>query len=663
MELSVAHSQPTTLATNRSELSELSEPDAQSQPVPLAADRSEPSGLSEPRIQSDTDSQQELGQEIVADPALRSGQCGSSALGNCVPWTWAKNGDLVAPSSDRIWADLFDTVDSWEKYSQNRASQTDLRPLLRIYYVQKEWTLVFSNSQRHFQFLGFPTSPNMGHAPHNQALLPKPTKWPLRPRGTLEPHDYTLRPNMLDPSTPYRPYIYRLKSDPPPYVSAMCSMNDGIKTPLPYYKELYRRFFADSFTIARDWEIIAEAWKVPGIPPLPTKPHGLEKQYSVQLIEDFIWENPELSLNLLVNYAYDNRGFAEYVMHICFDHLARTYKLELPSFGVDDRWVGAIYRFPLDPDVGSVVDDMIRRGVPVFGVQEYLSWVRRDIIPNRTPESPEASAAADAESAAAMKQWKVDRLQVEERVVHVEIPLIHVSRPDPWHIRPHEGYPGESSRDDEEHSLSYIASRMFGANDMCETHVAILRDLLGPGPWPSAQTYVVPGFRWVYEYGERIKVYDNEEDDPMFSAPKPAASSGVDDDDGMDIFGAIMGNPFDTEFDDTYDGHDEDDDYRREPSPLDPENGDDSAQAENRTRAERAHGKKRGKSRNGKPAQSDFETALMRLWRSSTKEERQCENDARRRAKQAQRAKDYAEADRSRNELEAEFREGRLLLL
>ncbi|KAF9503610.1 hypothetical protein BS47DRAFT_1402254, partial [Hydnum rufescens UP504] len=111
---------------------------------------------------------------------------------------------------------------------------------------------------------------------------------------------------------------------------------------------------------------------------------------------------------------------------------------------------------------------------------------------------------------------------------------------------------------------------MFGANDMCETHVAILRDLLGPGPWPSAQTYVVLGFRWVYEYGERIKVYDNKEDDPTFSAPKPAASSGVGDDDGMDIFGAIMGNPFDTEFDDTYDGHDEDDDYWREPSPLDP---------------------------------------------------------------------------------------------
>jgi hypothetical protein len=119
MEVSVAHSQPTTLATNHSELSELSEPDAQSQPVPLAADCREPRRLSGLHIQS----QQELDKEIAADPALRSRQCGTSSLGNHVPWAWAKNGDLVSPSSDRIWADSFNTVDSWERYSQNCASQ------------------------------------------------------------------------------------------------------------------------------------------------------------------------------------------------------------------------------------------------------------------------------------------------------------------------------------------------------------------------------------------------------------------------------------------------------------------------------------------------------------------------------------------------------------
>jgi hypothetical protein len=119
MEVSVAHSQPTTLTTNRSKLSELSEPDAQSQPMPLATDCSEPTRLSGLHIQS----QQELDEEIAADPALCSGQCGASSLGNHVPWAWAKNGDLVSPSSDRIWADSFDTVDSWETYSQNHASQ------------------------------------------------------------------------------------------------------------------------------------------------------------------------------------------------------------------------------------------------------------------------------------------------------------------------------------------------------------------------------------------------------------------------------------------------------------------------------------------------------------------------------------------------------------
>jgi hypothetical protein len=176
----------------------------------------------------------------------------------------------------------------------------------------------------------------------------------------------------------------------------------------------------------------------------------------------------------------------------------------------------------------------------------------------------------------------------------------------------------------------------------------------------------VPKFHWVYEYGERIKVYNNEEDDPTFSTPKPTASSGVDDNDKMDIFGGIMRNPFNTEFNDTYDSHDENDDYQREPSPLDPgqenamkalilaaENGDNSAWQRIELALKGAHGKKRGKSCNGKPAQSDFETALLRLWRSSTNEQRQCKNDARRHVRQARREKDYAEADRSRRELAA----------
>jgi hypothetical protein len=91
---------------------------------------------------------------------------------------------------------------------------------------------VFSNSQQHFQFLGIPTSPNMEHTPHNQALLPKPTMWPLFPCGILEPHDYTLQPNMLNPSTPYCPYIYCLKSDPLPYCNRVPP--DSGRAPVSY---------------------------------------------------------------------------------------------------------------------------------------------------------------------------------------------------------------------------------------------------------------------------------------------------------------------------------------------------------------------------------------------------------------------------------------------
>ncbi|KAF9515661.1 hypothetical protein BS47DRAFT_1391326 [Hydnum rufescens UP504] len=125
---------------------------------------------------------QELGQEIVADP------CSS-------------NGDLVHRRSDRIWADLFDTVDSLGKVLSKLCIPDKPEPLLRIYYVQKEWTLVVLKYQQHFQFWAS-QHPIWGMPPHNQALLPKPTKWPLRPRGTLEPprlHSLGKYARSLDP--------------------------------------------------------------------------------------------------------------------------------------------------------------------------------------------------------------------------------------------------------------------------------------------------------------------------------------------------------------------------------------------------------------------------------------------------------------------------------
>ncbi|KAF9516238.1 hypothetical protein BS47DRAFT_1360432 [Hydnum rufescens UP504] len=165
---------PLTLAANSSR--------AHFTTVPLATDRSEPSGLSEPRIQFGRHRflNKSLGQGVVADPALRSGQCGSLPLRELVPWTGLKNADLAGTIVGQDLGRFFDTVDSWEKYSQKSCIQTDLSGT---------------------PILGLPTSPNMGHAATYQALLPKPTKWPLRPLGTFGTPRLHSLPNMLDPST------------------------------------------------------------------------------------------------------------------------------------------------------------------------------------------------------------------------------------------------------------------------------------------------------------------------------------------------------------------------------------------------------------------------------------------------------------------------------
>ncbi|KAF9516239.1 hypothetical protein BS47DRAFT_1360433 [Hydnum rufescens UP504] len=179
--------------------------------------------------------------------------------------------------------------------------------------------------------------------------------------------------------------------------------------------------------------------------------------------------------------------------------------------------------------------------------------------------------------------------------------------------------------------------------------------------WPFhalCQTYVGREIPWCMSTGNGIKSLTiTREDDPTSAPRKPAASSGVDDNDGMDIFGVIMGNLSTQNSMTLMTAIDEDDDYRERTIPLDPgqENarrpsyrlqkmGMISAWQKIELVLRGAHGKKRGKSHNGKPAQSDFKTALMRLWRSSTKEERQ---------RRTMQGADYAEADRSRNELEA----------
>ncbi|KAF9511895.1 hypothetical protein BS47DRAFT_1363535 [Hydnum rufescens UP504] len=77
--------------------------------------------------------------------------------------TWSKDGDAEAVPVNTTWSDLFNNQGKLETYSR---SQQLLLKSLACCYLQKEWSLVFTSSQRHFQY--FSVSSTL-HPPVHQA--------------------------------------------------------------------------------------------------------------------------------------------------------------------------------------------------------------------------------------------------------------------------------------------------------------------------------------------------------------------------------------------------------------------------------------------------------------------------------------------------------------
>ncbi|KAF9514711.1 hypothetical protein BS47DRAFT_1361566 [Hydnum rufescens UP504] len=361
--ISGAHAQPSTLAANRSELSQLSGPDI----VPCQHSQD---GVPD--------------SEPASDLALQSGQsCTSNQeYSGSSPMTWSKDGDAEAAPVETAWSDLFDNQEKLKTYSRSR--QLLLEPSACCYF-QKEWSLVFTSSQRHFQYFGISSTPNP----------------PVRQAGVLDSSDYTLRPTLLDANAPYRALITHTESDPPSYTPVMNVQNNGVKMILPYYQSLYTKFFSSCRCALEHWSSVVRYFKLQDIPLPPMKPASLGCSTSLEFIPDSIWANGDVHLNVLT------RG--------------------LMSRGLDD---------------------LVRMGTPVFGVMEYPHCNHRDIVPDHCPNSPEAATAAAGEYFAAMKKWEDQNINVAEHIIHIEVPLAHVQHLNNWFIRPHLGYPGESDRND-----------------------------------------------------------------------------------------------------------------------------------------------------------------------------------------------------------------------
>jgi hypothetical protein len=156
-------------------------------------------------------------------------------------------------------------------------------------YLQKEWSLVFTSSQRHFQYFSISLTP---HPPVHQA-------------GVLDSSDYTLRPTLLDANTPYHAFITCTKSDPPSYTPVMNVRNNGVKMILPYYQLLFTKVFSLCHCALEHWSSVTRHFKVPDVPLPPMKPTSLGHSTLLEFVPDSVWVNGTVHLNILTRFAYN----------------------------------------------------------------------------------------------------------------------------------------------------------------------------------------------------------------------------------------------------------------------------------------------------------------------------------------------------------------------
>ncbi|KAF9502666.1 hypothetical protein BS47DRAFT_1370104, partial [Hydnum rufescens UP504] len=323
--------------------------------------------------------------------------------------------------------------------------------------------------------------------------------------------------------------------DPPSYTPAMNVQNNGVKMILPYYQSLFTKFFSSCHCALEHWSSVARYLKVLDVPLPPMKPTSLGCSTSLEFIPDSVWASGDVHLNVLTRFAYNCRGYTEYVMHLAINHIARTYNLDLPVFGIDDRQVGAVYRLPLTPVDCQAVDDLVRMGTPVFGVVEYPHRDRRDTVPDRCPDSPEAAAAAAAEYFAAMKNTR--SIGSSGRIWDILVNLI---------------------------AMIVLSVKLHRAFCLLAKFARLMWSLYGlPWSWPVACCPGIQGAKVLLQIRirEAIKIYVNEDDGPMASSSKAVGDNMEDH--GFNIYDDIMGNPYD-EDDDNWENEG---DYDLNPTP------------------------------------------------------------------------------------------------
>ncbi|KAF9504156.1 hypothetical protein BS47DRAFT_1368995 [Hydnum rufescens UP504] len=287
----------------------------------------------------------------------------------------------------------------------------------------------------------------------------------------MAPKTFTTRQAMLLGLVPDLPphFSHRLHNHPP-YVQQIGPM----------------KFFKRSETVYEGWKSIATDWlNGASLPRTPVKPDWMNDQSMQNAFTSIVDQpQPQSHVTSLLFFAYECNGYASYLMHCCIDRLLALCEVPHPTFGVDDRVVGAVFKDPLGSEEVKWRDELVGRGIPVWVVREL--WTRQDTFPDR--HGPEDIASAQT----CVDQAKRSAKSLIHHHIHLQVPVTHVEHPVLWRMLPQAYYEGD--RDEpfiQSVWDSFLFSGSMGTPYLTKVRLDDLRTVFGPGVFPKPSAPVI----------------------------------------------------------------------------------------------------------------------------------------------------------------------------
>lgn len=359
-------------------------------------------------------------------------------------------------------------------------------PLTNI-YVQRLWTLKFSNSRRYFQYVGQLDSPTSSHASVSPPIQ-SPEQFYISSRPLCGPtlstefhcSDFTRQPQRWNRDRPHLPYVYREFDDiETPTAVNLLKVSEGIYSYCPRYIEEIVAFLHPALQSAVAWEkrLVQLGLPLPSFPPPPGDQGrmmvGIQSRLkaargTLKHVHAFLVDH--------LRFGYECRGYARWASRRYISHVTSGLDCPPPLFGVNEDQVGAVFRSSDCQPGFQPWEELQRDGVPVFCIE--FGGVRADTTWDRRPKTLAEAAAIPAPPT----------VNIRTHCVDVRREYGTTRRPDLWFV--HAEFPGvPKGVHDEYHLRARLATMKSRLQVITVDELKILTELYGPGPFAAGTAF------------------------------------------------------------------------------------------------------------------------------------------------------------------------------